>query len=131
MAGATRWFVDKRIVEIRLWGILTVDDIARVAQESQRMVREGTAPVHLISDLLAVEKFPSLLEVRSVSGRETVPGTGWQVIVVTNPVLRFFGSILMQLAGTNFHFVNTRQEAFAFLNGRDVTLPVLQDTRQG
>jgi hypothetical protein len=122
------WLVENRIALIVWEGVVTLDDAETATQASIRLIREGTAPVHVINDTSVVKKFPSLLELRRVGARETHANAGWAIMVVTHPVLRFLVSILLQLAGTKYRLVATRQEAVDFLMSRDSSLPS-QDAR--
>jgi hypothetical protein len=117
------------VILLRFWGDLTPEDVAVANVESGRLIAEGKHPVHLITDTVQIKKYPSLFELRRSAGTKTYPGTGWQMIIVTHPVLRFFCSILTQLAGTQYRMVATRAAALAFLSSQDSTLPSLDSTQ--
>jgi hypothetical protein len=123
MGFEASWLIEKRVALVSFSGVVTVEDAAAATQASIRLISEGTAPVHMINDTTDVEKFPPLLELREVGARESHPNTGWTVMVVTHPVLRFIVSILLQLARTKYRLAGTRQEAIDFIVSRDSTLP--------
>jgi hypothetical protein len=116
------WLIEKRVALIRFFGVVTIEDAAAATHDSIRLISEGDAPVHIVNDTTAIEKYPSLLELRRVGARETHPKTGLTVIAVTHPVVRFLISILLQFAGTKFRIVSTRQEAVDYLMSYDMTL---------
>ena len=120
MPVETQWYLPKRVIYQRFYGVVTVDDFARSIRQIGEFVAEGDAPVHAIANVLDVERWP-LLNLSKVNKHGTYPGMGWTVIVVTNPTLRLFSTILGQFSSQYIHSVPHITEAISFLSRRDST----------
>jgi hypothetical protein len=131
MGYEVSYLVDKRVVFINLYGKLTMDDLRKTTAESRRLCEEGIPFVHVISDTsdLKVEmKVSDFMEM--FRGLPPIPTVGWSVGVTSNSVHRFFFSIVAQLTHNKSRNFATMEEAIAFLQKADDTLPVIPIPRK-
>jgi hypothetical protein len=119
------WLVENRVVYSRSFGILSVSQVHEAAAQSTQMMDTGTKFVHLIANATDVEKFSfSLADIaRSFRGFPTSPNMGWTLTVSSNTMHRFFASIVVQMGSSRQRVFNTLEEAIAFLQSVDETLP--------
>jgi hypothetical protein len=118
----TTWYVEKRIFYQRFYGIIGLDDFRLSLEQTGQFMAEGTPLIHAIADLRQIEKYPPMFDLTRMARRTGFPGIGWTVIVVTNPVMRFIGSILTQFTVSHYHVASTLEDALDFLSSRDSTL---------
>lgn len=121
-----QWLYKDRIVLQQFHGILTTEDITQMVDSSEKMVDQGTAPVHTLVDSMYLVKYPTNLATmrRAIS---TTPNTklGWVILVQqNNPLLKFLGSMLAQLAVKNvrLRIFDNHVQALEFLVSMDSTL---------
>ncbi|HEX2622874.1 MAG TPA: hypothetical protein VHL11_22095 [Phototrophicaceae bacterium] len=121
----TTWLIDQRIVYQRFYGDVTVEEFAASVKEIQQFIESSSLLVHGIGDLSEVQKYPSLLQLSKVAQRNHhFKNLGWTVLVVTNPLLRFFGSVLAQFTVERLRTVSTMQEALEFIASRDQNISI-------
>ena len=124
MPFETRWLIANRVVYQRFYGDVTIEEFADSVAEIRQFIDSGTPLVHAIGDLTTVQKYPSLIQMSKVAqSNPTLPNVGWTVLLVTNPLLRFFGTVLAQFTVERIRTVGTLQEAMQFLLSRDQTIP--------
>jgi hypothetical protein len=124
MPFETRWLVANRVVYQSFYGDVTVEEFADSVREIRAFIESGVPLVHAIGDLTEVQKYPSLIQMSQVAQRsETLANAGWTVLLVTNPLLRFFGTVLAQFTVDRIGTVATLDEAMQFLSSRDQTIP--------
>jgi hypothetical protein len=118
----TSWYVEKRIFYQRFYGVVTLDDFPASMAQTEAHIAAGTPPVHAIADLRDIEKYPPLFRLSRIARRTQFDGMGWTIILVTNPILRFIGSMLTQFMVSNYRTVATLEDAVEFLRTYDSTL---------
>lgn len=117
------WYTEQRVMSIRLYGSVTLDDMERMTQESIDYVTNGSGPVHAIVSQYDVESMPHNLPalLKSMKPRRQ-PNSGFTVVVTKNPVTRFLGSALFQAVGLEMRTAATFEDALAILRNIDPTL---------
>ena len=124
MPCSFEWYVQGRVVLEKLFGDVTVADLVRLnAEVTTLLIQEGVAPVHMVVDLTAVEKYPTKLNDVICTIQKRVPEKeGWVLVVTENPILRFFASMVLQFARLRLRTFKTIPEAVGFLSENDQTL---------
>jgi hypothetical protein len=116
------WLYATKVVLISFSGVLTANGISDESSITLQMIAEGTAPVHVVVDFLAVDKVAlSLLDLKRISAPSET-NVGWTIFVGTNPVVKFFASVIIQILHTRYAFLNTLEDAVSFLQSRDIAL---------
>lgn len=124
MPFETRWLIANRVVYQRFYGDVTIEEFADSVAEIRQFIDSGMPLVHAIGDLTGVQKYPSLIQMSKVAqANPAMANIGWTVLLVTNPLLRFFGTVLAQFTVERIRTVATFQEAMQFLLTRDQTIP--------
>jgi len=122
------WYVDQRVAFVRFWGEITVHDVVEALDISARLVDEGAQPhVHFLHDWTEINNFPTnIIQIRQKSNvaLEDEEKLGWMVVYgLDNRLLRFISQTVLQVFGIRFRMFETQEEAIAFLNEIDPTLP--------
>lgn len=128
MPSQISWLLDRRVIFVKFTGEVTVEDLQSFNTSMHEYLDLGQPPlVHIISDSSETNKFPiNLGALNKVFFQQRPnPKMGWIVVITANRMLSFVSSMLAQLGKSRFRTFNTMQEAIAFLNDIDVTLPTL------
>jgi hypothetical protein len=116
------WYQDQRIIHLRFYGDITIEDVGESTRAVNTFVQSGVPLVHNIEDMTDVTKFPN--NIVKISQQITpIDNTlmGWTIIVGANQIVTFIASTVSQLAQARFRAVKTFDEAAAFLKGVDIT----------
>lgn len=124
MPCETRWYVKKKLLYQRFYGVVTLEDFKQSIETAGAFIAEGDPLIHAIADLLEIEKWPPLTQMSKMARREPFSGIGWTVIIVSNPALRFVAGLLVQFTLTHFRVAASLDEALKFLAERDNTLTI-------
>jgi hypothetical protein len=125
------WYVGNRIAFQRIYGNVTIEDLQQNLQSTLVLIDTGTPPVHVISDLREIVKFPmNVNQLKEVFQLPERPNMGWTVIITNNALLRFFTSIIVQIARTNYKIVTSYEDAVDLLRRIDPTLGELLPIKQ-
>ena len=117
------WYKERRVLYERLYGDLTLDDVLDATQSQRQFAADGIPLVHTIADVSEVARFPTNISlINSNIGNHDPKVFGWNVIVGTNPMIRFIVKVLAQLGSGQYHPVETIEDAIAFLIEQDETL---------
>jgi hypothetical protein len=118
------WHIPDRVVLITFIGTLTLNDIDRMNLDTMALVGQGAPPVHVVSDLLGMDRYPtSIKEISKFIRNDMKARLGWTIVITRNKLVRFMSGVIIQLTGTRLRFFDTREEALAFLYENDVSLP--------
>ena len=130
MSAETTWYIENRVILVRVQGESTFHDIADVDAEIIVRIRQGvkvTPLVHLILDMRAMTKIPvNLVEMRKALTHLKEPALGWTVVAGMSPVIRFVAGMMTQMAGVRFRMFPTFEEAVSFLVSQDESLADLK-----
>ena len=121
------------VVHIRFYGDDMDASVEQSQHELERELAEIEGKVHIIIDLSAVtQRPPSLAKVRQQVFFEKSEKLGYSIFVIgTNPIIRYFASILapLLLKGRQFTVVDSLNEALRYLHERD-ELVTLEDAKR-
>lgn len=120
------WLVKERVLYFELFGVLSSDDFHAMMTEGRALVDGGQAPVHIITDLTAVEKTDVGIEEFRQRGRDRSPNLGFSVNVTPRRTERLVTSIAARVMGFNSRHFSTLEKAIAFLQRMDTSLPDLE-----
>ncbi len=130
------WYQQDRVIFEKFYGDVVVEDVRNLNAQSSKMFIAGTPLIHVIVDLSEIQSFPKSMGVikEAIRSRADPDRLGWVMIFGTkNPILKFFASVIAQVAGerVRFRLVNSLDEAVAFLHDQDQTLlhPLEPDNR--
>src|SRR5215813_9421768 len=98
MPYQTSWHYPRRIIRNVYYGVVTPEDLHAQAEESQRLLRQCVAPVHVLLDISGVSRLNvTLPELRELANAyPTTEDTGWVIIVGQNVVVRFLAGLAVQ-----------------------------------
>jgi hypothetical protein len=120
------WHTDRRIIQERFYGQVTLEEIREITNRYMTLIVDGVMPVHTLVDVSSVTRYPSNLNnLRELFDPDNDPGVGWILICgANNPLLRFLSSILTQilLRKLRMRLFYSIQEALEFLCEQDPTL---------
>lgn len=120
------WLVPNRVIMARGYGMVTPEENAESDRQVIELLNTGTAPIHVVMDVQAVEQFPLYQiddEVKNVRRMTDHPALGWATICgTTNPMVRFMSSIVARLTGVRFRIFKTLDEGLDFLKEQDDTI---------
>lgn len=123
------WYVENRVILTRYTGVITVDDIHLQMNQTKELIHQGTPLIHSIIDLSQIEKWPPLNvvnEFRSTDISELRTKMGWSIIVANNVILKFGTALFTPIFKLRQRVFSTLDEALAFLQQEDSTLPTLK-----
>jgi hypothetical protein len=117
------WHIPDRVVLITFEGTMTLDDIDHMNLDTMALVGQGVPPIHVVSDLLAMERYPtSIQEISKFIRNDMKARLGWTIVITRNKLVRFMSAIIIQLTGARLRFFDTLDDALIFLHDNDVTL---------
>ncbi|MCU0514023.1 MAG: hypothetical protein MUE40_15815 [Anaerolineae bacterium] len=119
-------YVPGRVVYSRATGITTVPELLEAVHYFEDQARQTSAPLlHVISDLRQARQMPTLHELVAMNVPQNEK-LGWMLIVGSNKFFHFISSVLAGMFKTRFRYYETLEQAIAFLQSVDESLPDLQ-----
>ena len=121
------WYRENQVVYAAVTGNFTVAEFEAYGEELVESYLDGAQhPVHIISDVSQMEKFPTQVwtAIRATEPWLRHRNLGWIILLKngSNPMLRFLFSAVTQVVGIRYHIVETPEEAFMLLQQLDDTL---------
>ncbi|MGJ3240874.1 MAG: hypothetical protein ACFE0Q_19355 [Anaerolineae bacterium] len=118
------WLVEQRVLHAYAYDELTIEALQNSSEKARSYIRSGTPLVHDIFDMRHMTKYPiRLKEILSVTSFLKEEKLGWFIIVADSPTIRFLASVTVQFYGGRFRAFTDPEEAIAFLQDIDSTLP--------
>ena len=117
------WLYENRIIKLRQYGKVTSQQLADAIEVSRRMIQQGKAPVHTISDGTGMDggiDF-SLADLKKIIPT-AIEGAGLMIAIQNRSLDRFFAALGMQIAGVRYKFAKDEEEALRILIEYDPTL---------
>jgi len=124
------WHLEKRILMVKMFGILTDEESTEISAINSRHLQEGTAPVHIIVDTTGLEKFPTNLRQNSqFMAYLRSPSLGWVIVIglANNVLAKFAVSVISQVIHFQLSQRDSIADALRFLEGHDSTLKLNQN----
>jgi hypothetical protein len=120
------WYVPKRVICYRLYGVLTLDDVSRSSLDYLEMLDSSDAEVHTLADLTQLERFPpNLAEIGRTLQQKLAEIRGWVLVVQkANPMLQYAIAMgaQMMLKNARLRIEHELRPAIQFLLEQDSTL---------
>jgi hypothetical protein len=119
------WHVEKRVLMVKLFGVLIEQESNEVGEINTRYLQEGIAPVHIIVDTNGLEKFPVNLRQNSqFMAYLSSPALGWVVVLglSNNMLARFAVTVISQVVKFKLAQRTTVDDALSYLQSQDSTL---------
>jgi hypothetical protein len=113
----------RRVIYTRLAGNLSLEDVKNLNDADTGLLRAGTNSVHIIFDTTQLNQMNiDLRRMEQAIQFAREPQLGWVIIIGSNPIARYLGSIVMRTGRANFRFVETMGEALMALSRIDPSL---------
>ena len=119
------WLLEKRVLHVKLFGILADEDSAQIGVINSRHLQEGTAPVHILVDITGLDKFPiSLRQNSQYMDYLKSPALGWVIVVglSNNMLAKFAVSVISQVIKFHLAQRDSLPDALAYLASHDPSL---------
>jgi hypothetical protein len=117
--------VKEKVTYLLTPGVATLEDVISANAEASEMIKQCKPFVHLTIDANPTEKtalgLGALITV--IKSTPSSPNVGWVVHVSKSRLDRFFGSVATQLAKARSRAFDNLEEAIAFLQENDDSLP--------
>lgn len=121
------WYLQDRVILAKPTPVLTKEVLENFSHEIQPYFAQGNALfIHVIWDCTQIKKIPSLSDINQALLPYYHRRLGWSMGVGGNPIVVMSAAVLLQIFGKRLRVVKSFEEALAFLNYVDVTLPMLQ-----
>lgn len=120
MAYELTWLAEKRVIDLRMWGTPTLEEVQTINAQMLEMMNQGTPPVHTLTDETEVSPRALPPDLKLIVNTLTIfqhPSLGWALAY--SPHIGGFARMLTGLV-TQFNHVNyrrfdSREAALAFL----------------
>lgn len=111
------WMVAKRVLNIRIYGVFSIDEIRAYNQDITRFVREGFSPVHCITDLSDLKQVNyDFAQLKGALSHLHEPNMGIALIVGVRVIaIRNLAALLLRTANLRCLFVDTTSQAVDLL----------------
>lgn len=118
------WHIKQRILLVRPYGDITLEEIKTYNEELREYLAEGIRPIHLIALPEKIERLPPTLKgVIDTLLIYREQGIGWNIVVGDRSILtKFFTSTLGQLYKLHVAWADSFEEAMDILRKEDKTL---------
>lgn len=122
------WLLEKRVILVQLAGEFTMPVAQQQALVLKQHIEQGEAPLYVIVDTSRVTTLPkNLREPLTIATANLKDSKVNQAVIVTsNAVFRFFGTLASKFVGFDFRPVTSLEEAINLLVRVDPTLKGLQ-----
>jgi hypothetical protein len=121
------WYLRSHVVYLRVWGDVSLLEITEMFQRMEDDRKAYDHPLHVIADWCDVEDFPKNVAHirRTLVQVEYATLHGHTVLVSGNSAMRSVAFVLIQfrILKTLKHTTNTVDQAMAYLQAQDPTLP--------
>jgi len=120
------WIIPGQVLYQRWWGVGTLNDMRWVNETALHMIAQypDRPLIHSVVNAIGQEKSEgSLSQIRQTYTVLDHPQTGWIVLAIDQPILRFVGNIALQIGTqSRIRFINDIDEWQPFLKERDSTI---------
>lgn len=121
------WYRENYIVLATVSGDFSLAELEAYGNElSQHYLEGAQTPIHVISDVSAMKKFPThaLTAIRTSESWLRHPKLGWVILIDknSNPMLRFLLATVTQVVKLKYRMVATPEEALSLLYNLDPAL---------
>ncbi len=122
MASTVEWLYPPRILLMRYFDRIVVDDIPHGAAILESLLAEAEVPVHMIIDLSGIKEVGIVLRDLKTAAPPNQPKIHWMAVITPNSVFRFLASAAIQFSSGHYRMFATHDEAINFLITQDASL---------
>lgn len=129
MSADVRWYLENRIIAVRLYGEVRAEEIEWIAQEMAKLIDQSNySLVHALIDVQNITRVPQNVGVVSrassaIAGNKRL---GWAVHYGTeNFLLKFLSTMVTQIFKVRFRLVASKALAIQFLQEQDISFATL------
>jgi len=123
MPNVIGWLVENKVILVTLSGGYDAEELKAGVIQVVSMLTQTPPPCHLIIDASAITGFPpNFAEPIGELRKHQIENNGWTILIATNPMMRFFGTIAAKVTNERFRPVATMEAAKTFLHYIDVHL---------
>lgn len=127
MAYLIQWHIPQRVLQIKLSGEVSLQDMVKMIDETHTYVNSGQAPVHILIDATDYANTPvNFQEISKIAPTMGNPNTGWWVLINPGKMMWFTSTILSKLLGVKIKTSNSLEEALLILERVDLSLQAVQ-----
>ncbi len=129
------WHIENRIILITLYSPISIEDIKDANQGAHAALdsTDGTQRIHSIFDMRSLPDKPAnrikLTELARLADVFKHPRLGWMIAISHHKFANFVFSIFNGVFNTRMRIFFTAEEAIAFLQEVDSTLPLIPPLR--
>lgn len=121
------WIIPGQVIYHRWWGVGTLDDMRYANQQSLDLYAQypDRSLIHTVANAIGQERAEGgLTQIRQIYSALDHPQTGWNILIIDKPLLRFMGNIALQIGRpkARLRFINGIDEWQPFLQERDGTI---------
>jgi len=117
------WYIPQRVYAVQVSGIIDVDELKQISEESVSFIRAGQPPVFAIIDMRQMSSMPrSLRDIRKAVHALQESGLKWAILISNDTILKFMANIMTQAVSVNHRAFSQPADALAFLAEQDPTL---------
>lgn len=126
MPHIVNWLIENCLVLIKVSGDVSVEDAEVINAEVVALLRAGEPPVHVLSDLTELRKFPfDLIGMRRALSYLQEPNLGWVMAYGPSSIASSFARLLTSLVRVRLRFVRDQADALNVLAGMDARIKAL------
>ena len=116
MPISVTWFIEKEVIYLKVFGVVTPEEVFNLNQETMALLETGNHPVHIIIDTLEVTEYPTNLRwVMRLVRTNPVRPSGMNILIQNNSTVRVLACAILNVLRLPLHVCSTLQEADAFL----------------
>lgn len=120
-----QWIIPKRVIYVRWYGDITVEETQEANRATARFLAEGIPLIHMLRDDSAVTSIPpvTLRQILDTLKAVRHPDFGWAVnIGYSNAFVGTFINLYSKFTRIHIHRCETVEDGLAFLKQADVSL---------
>lgn len=129
MSATIRWYVDEQVLYQKIKGSLQMDETRHISEELSKYFGESDSPkIHILVDLDEMDPDPNSTRLLSTT---LMPlflqrNLGWIVIFAADlEFSRLLNTVITRTLQARLKVVDTADDALAFLQKTDASLPTL------
>lgn len=131
MPYEVRWYYPQRILLLRVYDTVTVEDIGLFGVKIREFANEAIPPMYTIIDALDVKQFPTNLnQLRQAATMERHPNVVWTILVSQNKLINFITSVFTQLSGVTFRAFDSMEAAVEFIALKEPSLNLHKEEQE-
>jgi hypothetical protein len=116
MAISVTWHIEKEVIYLKVFGVVTSEEVIDLNRETMALLEMGNHPVHIIIDTLEVTEYPTNLRwVMRLVRTNPVQPTGCNILVQNNQTVRVLACAILNVLRLPLHVCTTREAAYRFL----------------